>query len=85
MTFTYSDHAVARHFESTDSEDLTNQLNQYFQDLATRDANAQVTVLAGPQVWSTPDGCVHALLIVKSERVANPYEGLGLGIDPHDP
>lgn len=83
MAFTYADRAVARHFESDDTEELTNQLNEYFHDLADRDAAAQVTVLAGPQIWCTPQGRVHAMLIVKSETEQNPYEGLGLAIHPH--
>lgn len=85
MTFTYADHAVARHFYSDNSEELTNQLNEYFLDLATRDAHAQVTVLDGPQVWCTPHGQVHALLIVKSESDEDPYEALGLRVPPCDP
>lgn len=82
MAFTYADRAVARHFESDDAEELTNQLNEYFHDLADRDAVAQVTVLAGPQIWCTPQGRVHAMLIVKSEMEQNPYGGLGLAVHP---
>ncbi|TWP31705.1 hypothetical protein [Leekyejoonella antrihumi] len=80
MAFAYTDRAVARHFESHDSEELTNQLTEYFRDLATRDAHAQVTVLAGPQVWSTPDGKVHALLVVTSESGKDPYDGCDLDV-----
>lgn len=82
MTFTYADRAIARHFEADDSEDLTNQLNEYFHDLATRDVEAQVTVLAGPQIWCMPQGRVHAMLIVKSDVEETPYEDLGLVVHP---
>ncbi len=76
MTFTYADRAVARHFDAKDSDTLTEELNFYFMNLATRDAAAQVTVLSGPQVWCTPEGRVHALLIVKSDLEDTPYDEL---------
>ena len=79
MTFTYADRPVARHFDADDAEALTEELNFYFMNLTTRDAAAQVTVLAGPQVWCEPNGRMHALLIVKSDVEDEPYTGIGIG------